>query len=123
IRIADALGAETLYAYQQAFGLGQATGVGLPGEASGALLPPEQWSGSSYGSVPIGHSTDATALQLAAAYGVIANDGMWRRPSLVQAVVDPDGDEQVPAEPASRRVLSPQVAAELRQMMEAVVSV
>ncbi|HLV57648.1 MAG TPA: penicillin-binding protein 2 [Natronosporangium sp.] len=123
IRIADQLGPQTLYAYQQAFGLGEATGVGLPGEAPGALLAPEDWSGSSYGSVPIGHSTDATALQLAAAYGVIANDGTWKRPSLVQAVVAPDGTERAPTASDTRRVLSPEVAAQLRQMMEAVVTV
>ena len=123
IKIADMVGAETLYAYQQAFGLGQATGIGLSGEAPGALLPPEEWYGSSYGSVPIGHSVDVTALQLAAAYNVIANDGRWVRPSLVQAVIEPDGSETPGAEPDSRQVLSPQTAADLREILEAVVSV
>jgi cell division protein FtsI (penicillin-binding protein 3) len=123
IRIADMVGKHTLYEYQRRFGLGEATGIGLPGEASGALLPPEDWSGSAYGSVPIGHSVDTTALQLAAAYGVIANDGTWIRPSLVQAVIDPDGAEHPYGEPETRRVISPENAAHLREVMEAVVSV
>jgi cell division protein FtsI (penicillin-binding protein 3) len=123
IRIADLVGGETLYAYQRAFGLGEPTGVGLPGEASGALLPPEEWYGSSYGSVPIGHSVDITALQLAAAYGVIANDGTWVRPSLVQAVIEPDGSETPVAQPETRQVLSRQTAADLREILEAVVAV
>jgi cell division protein FtsI (penicillin-binding protein 3) len=122
IKIADGLGRDSVYRYQQAFGLGQRTGI-LPGEAAGALLAPEDWSGSSYGSVPIGHSVDATVLQMAAAYGVIANDGTWVRPSLVQAVVRPDGTEETTGAPETRRVLDPEVAADLRQIMEAVVMV
>jgi cell division protein FtsI (penicillin-binding protein 3) len=122
ITIADELGKDKLYEYQQAFGLGAATEVGMPGEASGALLAPPDWSGSSYGSVPIGHSVDATALQLAAAYATIANDGLWVQPQLVRAVVAPDGTETL-AEPATRQVLSPENAAYLRELMEAVVTV
>lgn len=122
IAIADALGKEQLYAYQQAFGLGEATGIGVPGEAAGGLLAPEDWSGSSYGSVPIGHSVDVTTLQLAAAYGAIANDGLWVQPRLVDAVVAPDGSEQPAADPATRRVLSPENAGYLRELMEAVVT-
>lgn len=123
IKIADRLGKEKLYEYQQAFGLGEATGVGMPGEASGGLLAPQDWFESSYGSVPIGHSVDVTTLQLAAAYGAIANDGVWVQPRLVQAVIEPDGSEQPTADPATRRVLSPDTAAYLREIMEAVTTV
>ncbi|HEX2771463.1 MAG TPA: penicillin-binding protein 2, partial [Micromonosporaceae bacterium] len=62
IKIADALGAQRLYDYQLRFGLGKATGEGMPGEAEGRVLDPRDWSGSSYGSVPIGHSVDVTPL-------------------------------------------------------------
>lgn len=122
IRIADRLGPEALHRYQQAFGLGEQTGV-MPGEAPGALLAPGDWSGSAYGSVPIGHSVDVTTLQLAAAYGVIANDGIWMRPSLVKSVIEADGTEAPAAARETRRVLSPEIAAELREIMEAVVTV
>ncbi len=66
IRIADMLGPQRLYEYQQKFGLGQATGEGMPGEATGRLLAPDEWSGSASGSVPIGMSVDATLMQMAA---------------------------------------------------------
>jgi cell division protein FtsI (penicillin-binding protein 3) len=122
IGIADELGAQKLYEYQQAFGLGAPTGVGVPGEAAGALLAPEDWYESSYGSVPVGHSVDVTTLQMAAAYGAIANDGVYIQPSLLQAVVEPDGTETAAGDPASRRVLSPQNAAYLRELMEAVLT-
>lgn len=123
IQIADRVGAETLYDYQRAFGFGEAVGTGLPGEASGALLPPEEWYASSHGSVPIGHSMDATTLQLAAAYGAIANGGVWQRPSLVQTIEAADGTQRPATEQDRRRVMDPEVAAQLREILEAVVTV
>ncbi|MGB2569620.1 peptidoglycan D,D-transpeptidase FtsI family protein [Micromonospora citrea] len=124
IEIAEKLGRDRLIDYQKRFGLGQPTGVGMPGEASGRLLPAEEWSGSSYGSVPIGHSVDATPLQMAAAYATIANDGTYVQPHLVKEVVDGQGGRRTPAEPpVTRPVLSPSNAAALRTILEAVTTV
>ncbi|MCI0690106.1 MAG: hypothetical protein L0Y54_23145, partial [Sporichthyaceae bacterium] len=66
IMLADRLGAQKLYEYQRAFGLGEATAVGLPGESTGLVRPPSLWSGSSYGSIPIGMGVSVTPLQMAA---------------------------------------------------------
>lgn len=123
IQIADLLGAEKLYEYQRRFGLGEATGVGLPGEASGRLLEPAEWSGSAYGSVPIGHSVDVTPLQMAAVYAAIANDGTWVQPRLVKEIVAPDGTRTPAPAPKTRQVISPENAAALRVMLEAVTTV
>ncbi|MEV0426746.1 penicillin-binding protein 2 [Micromonospora sp. NPDC050495] len=123
IKIAEKLGKERLIDYQKRFGLGQATGEGMPGEAPGRLLPADQWSGSSYGSVPIGHSVDATPLQMAAAYNAIANNGTYVQPHLIRNVISPDGKKTTPAKPVTRSVLSPANAAALRTMLEAVTTV
>jgi cell division protein FtsI (penicillin-binding protein 3) len=123
IAIADRLGKEKLYEYQKKFGLGSATGAGVPGEASGALLRPEDWSGSSHGSVPIGHSVAVTPLQMAAAYAAIANDGTWVQPHLVKETIAPDGRRTPSAPPTARQVMSPENARALRQMLEAVITV
>ncbi|GAA2517297.1 peptidoglycan D,D-transpeptidase FtsI family protein [Pilimelia columellifera] len=123
IRIADELGAQKLYEYQKAFGLGRATGEGVAGEAEGLVQPPSRWSGSSYGSVPIGHGVAVTPVQMAAAYGAIANDGTWVQPHLIREVLAPDGKARPAIPVATRRVLSPENAAAVRQALEAVVSV
>uniref|UniRef100_UPI0035572583 peptidoglycan D,D-transpeptidase FtsI family protein n=1 Tax=Actinoplanes teichomyceticus TaxID=1867 RepID=UPI0035572583 len=122
ILIGEKLGKEKLYEYQKKFGLGQATGEGMPGEASGMLLPPDKWSGSAYGSVPIGHSVSATLVQMAAGYGAIANDGVYIQPHLIKSTVSGiDGKETPVAAPKTHRVLDAEVASQLRTMMEAVV--
>ncbi|SCL37482.1 peptidoglycan synthetase FtsI [Micromonospora rhizosphaerae] len=123
IEIADRLGKDRLIDYQKRFGLGQPTGEGMPGEASGRLLPAAEWSGSSYGSVPIGHSVDATPLQMAAAYAAIANDGRYVQPHLIKDVIGPDGKRTPGPNPVTRSVLSPANAAALRTMLEAVTTV
>ncbi|MFI1988040.1 penicillin-binding transpeptidase domain-containing protein [Actinoplanes sp. NPDC020271] len=122
IRIGDMLGKDRIYEYQQKFGLGKATGEGMPGEASGLLLKPEDWSGSAYGSVPIGLSVSATMVQMAGGYGAIANDGVYIQPHLIKSTVSgTDGTETPAAAPETHRVLDAKVASELRTLMEAVV--
>ena len=124
ILLADRLGREKVIEYQRKFGLGKATGEGMPGEAEGRVLPPEEWSGSSYGSVPVGHSLDATLIQMAAGYAAIANDGVYIQPHLIKSTISGENQEETPAAaPETRRVLDTEVARELRLMMEAVVSV
>ncbi|MGC4805790.1 peptidoglycan D,D-transpeptidase FtsI family protein [Micromonospora sp. DT233] len=124
IEIAERLGRERLIDYQKRFGLGQPTGEGMPGEAAGRLLPAQEWSGSSYGSVPIGHSVDATPLQMAAAYAAIANNGTYVQPHLIKQVISGKDGSRTPGKaPVTRSVLSPANAAALRTLLEAVTTV
>jgi cell division protein FtsI (penicillin-binding protein 3) len=123
IRIGDMLGPQKLYEYQEKFGLGRATGEGMPGEATGRLLAPDEWSGSASGSVPIGMSVDATLLQMVAGYSAIANDGTYIQPHLIQSTIAADGKVTAAPAPESHEVLTPRIAQQLRTMMEAVVDV
>jgi cell division protein FtsI (penicillin-binding protein 3) len=123
ILIGDKLGPQRIYEYQQKFGLGHASGEGMPGEATGRILAPDEWSGSASGSVPIGMSVDATLVQMAAAYAAIANDGMYVQPHLIKSTIAPDGMVTPAPAPETHEVLSPTVASQLRTMMEAVVDV
>jgi cell division protein FtsI (penicillin-binding protein 3) len=99
------------------FGFGTPTGVGLPGEESGATLPLSRYSGSSMGNLPIGQGELVTPIQMATAYSAIANGGILRPPHIVSQV----GGRRVP-EPAGRRVISSTTAAELRNMLKGVLA-
>jgi cell division protein FtsI (penicillin-binding protein 3) len=123
ILIGDKLGPKRIYEYQQKFGLGHASGEGMPGEATGRILAPDEWSGSASGSVPIGMSVDATLVQMTAAYAAIANNGMYVQPHLIRSTIAPDGTVTPAPAPETHEVLSPTVASQLRTMMEAVVDV
>jgi cell division protein FtsI (penicillin-binding protein 3) len=122
ITVADRLGPDKLYRYQRAFGLGTATGVGLPGEAAGLVQPPANWSGSAHGSVPIGMGVSVTPVQMAAVYAAIANGGVWVQPHVIKDVVAADGRTTPGRATPTRRVISAENAAAVRTMLEAVVT-
>jgi cell division protein FtsI (penicillin-binding protein 3)/stage V sporulation protein D (sporulation-specific penicillin-binding protein) len=63
----------------------------LPGREPGIVLPPDKWSGSTIGNVPIGQGIAVTPVQMAAAYAAIANRGVWSRPHLVDHVAGGGG--------------------------------
>jgi cell division protein FtsI (penicillin-binding protein 3) len=98
------------------FGFGRPTGIDFPGETKGIVLPPEKWSGSTIGNVPIGQGIAVTPLQMAAAYSVIANGGTWIQPHLLDRV---EGGKVAP--PKRRRVVSRQTARDVRHMLRDVV--
>jgi cell division protein FtsI (penicillin-binding protein 3) len=117
IEIAQQVGAERMDEYLRRFGFGQSTALRLPHEEEGQLLDPDDWYGTSIGSIPIGQGISVTAMQMLYAYNTIANDGVYLPPSLVQATVDSNGDRQ-PVEPADgRRVVSPTTASQVQSMM------
>jgi cell division protein FtsI (penicillin-binding protein 3) len=116
ITLAIQLQRERLSEWIKRFGFGAKTGVDYPGETRGIVLPPDEWSGSTIGNVPIGQGIAVTPLQMVAAYGAIANDGVWVKPHLVERV---DGQEAT--KPKTRRVISKQTAAHLTRMLRGVV--
>ncbi|GAA3389937.1 peptidoglycan D,D-transpeptidase FtsI family protein [Cryptosporangium minutisporangium] len=120
IMIADKLGAARLYSYQRAFGLGTKTGIGVPGESRGIVQPPENWSGPSAGSIPIGLGVAATPLQMTALYATLANGGMKVQPQLVKSVVGPDNTVRATERAKPERVVSEEAAATVVRDMTAI---
>ena len=116
VTIAKRLGASELSRWVHRWGFGTQTGVGFPGESSGMVLPLDQWSGSTIGTVPIGLGIAVTPLQMAAAYATIANHGVRIPPQLVLKV----GAHRV-ARPKARRVVSKATARKVMTMLRDVV--
>jgi cell division protein FtsI (penicillin-binding protein 3) len=116
ITLAQLLGSERVAQWVERFGFGAATGVDFPGETRGIVPPLENWSGSTIGTLPMGHGVAVTPVQMAAAYATVANEGVWLQPHVVARV----GDSKRPAVHA-RRVLTPHVARQVMAMMRDVV--
>ncbi|MEM8905562.1 MAG: penicillin-binding protein 2 [Actinomycetota bacterium] len=124
VMLSDRLGDAGVDAYLRRFGFGAPTGPGgttqFPGESGGQMLDLEDWSGVTLANVSFGQGIAVTALQMAAAYNVIANDGRYRTPTMVQGAVDDDGVAPI-ANVVERDVISPETAAEMRAVMTGVV--
>jgi len=124
IKIALRLGEDRYYKYIRAFGFGQQTGIELPGETRGMTKPPSRWSKVSIAAISIGQEIGISAIQLAGLVSTFANDGVYVPPRVVTGTVPPtDGLQTVSFHPgASHRVISSFTAAEMRSMMEKVVT-
>jgi cell division protein FtsI (penicillin-binding protein 3) len=104
------------------FGFGTPTGVAIPGEASGTLRPPKEWSSQSAASLVMGYEIAVTPLQLVAAYAAVANGGLLLQPAIIREIRAPDGSVIFHHERrVVRRLMTPDVAAEVRRMMMGVV--
>jgi cell division protein FtsI/penicillin-binding protein 2 len=113
--IGQKMGASNFSSWVNRFGFGRPTGVELPGEQDGFILPLSQYSGVSMFNLPFGQGQEVTPIQMAAAYSAIADGGILRTPQIVQSI----GGHRA-AEPKGKRVISPAVAAELRDMLRGV---
>jgi cell division protein FtsI (penicillin-binding protein 3) len=123
VKIALRLGEDRFYKYIRAFGFGQQTGIELPGETRGMTKPVNRWSKVSIGAISIGQEIGVSAVQLAAMVSTFANDGVWVAPRIVATTTAPGNSLQtVVFHPQQeRRVISSLTAAQMRQMMRAVV--
>lgn len=111
---------EQLDGYLRSFGLGEPTGVGLPGESGGILAEPETWSDAKRATITFGQGLSATALQMTAAVAAIANDGEYVAPRLVSGLRREDGTVEPAPAPQRHRVVSEQTARDVARMMTAV---
>ncbi|MCO8126756.1 penicillin-binding protein 2 [Acidimicrobiia bacterium EGI L10123] len=123
IMLAQDLGKERIDQYLRSFGFGSKSALGFPNESPGILLPTENWSGTSIGSIPIGQGIAVTAMQMLDAYNIIANDGLHVPARLVAATVDADGRRKPVDVGEPRRVVSAETAQQVRDMLVQVVDV
>ncbi len=108
------------YDHMLAFGLGQRTEVGFPGEEPGDLHGgPEAWDNQTKYATMFGQGLTTTAVQIASAYQTLANGGVRMPVRLVDGCTDADGDEMVPQSDGTR-VVSETAADQTSQMLERV---
>jgi cell division protein FtsI (penicillin-binding protein 3) len=117
IKIGALEGAASFNNWVHRFGFGAPSGVGLPHDEQGLVLPLAKYSGSSMGNLPIGQGELVTPIQMAAAYAAVANGGTLRAPHVVASV-----DGRPAPLPPGRQVISGTVASQVRHMLEGVLA-
>ena len=113
VKVALGTPEEDLWRIYANIGFGQTSGSGLLGEQSGVLNNYIDWNKGQRVTLAFGYGMSVTTLQLARAYGVLANDGVLAEVSFVH------GDSEV----GGTRVLSAKTTQQIRQMLRKVVSV
>jgi cell division protein FtsI (penicillin-binding protein 3) len=120
-KIGERVGRERLRSFLSDFGIGEPTGVDLPGEVGGLLRPLGDWSRITLVTTSFGQGVAVTPLQLARAYAAIANGGLLVQPYVGLRAVASDGVPVWEHRPqVVRRVMRPQTAAAVTTMLERV---
>jgi cell division protein FtsI (penicillin-binding protein 3) len=114
ILAAETVPEETVFSYFSKFGIGEPSGIGLPGESPGYLPPMDTWSATTYPTMVFGQGFSVNAIQMADVFATIANDGV-RMPARIVA------DASMPTA-EGERVISERTAKQIREMLEQVVA-
>lgn len=120
VMVGSQLSPQQRYDYLTKFGVGQASGIPLPGDAKGILATPDKWDGRQQYTVLFGQGVAQTPLQTAMIYQAIANNGVRLQPRLVDSVIDADGKETKMPGAAATNVISPNSAQQMRDILEGV---
>ncbi len=122
IKIGRRLGAERFNQYLQSFGFGERSGIDFPGERRGTLKSMRLASIVDQDTLFFGQGLSVSPLQLAMAFGAIANGGDLMRPYLVKSIVDQSGQTIREFYPHTRRrVISQETAEKVKMILEGVV--
>ena len=119
-KIARKLKRAGLYEYVRLFGFGSKTTVDMPGEVPGNVMKPTRWSGRTLASMSIGQEIGVTALQMAMAYGAIANGGRLMVPRIYRRR-SPEGAWVSERPQVLREVVSDETAGIVAEILEGVV--
>jgi cell division protein FtsI (penicillin-binding protein 3) len=120
IKLGLRVGDQGMYDYITRFGFGSRTGIELPGETGGILRKVERWQPSSIGSIAMGQEVGVTPVQMVAAFGALANDGVRMSPHLIKEIRNAAGATVYKPQIEERRVVSASTAIALRGMLEGV---
>jgi len=104
---------EKHYNMLKLFGIGQKTGIDLPGESAGIFPLPNTWSESTHASMGYGYGIASTPIQIASAVAAIANKGVWVTPHVIKN----QSEEEELSKIKARRVLSEKTAADLTEIL------
>jgi len=117
VKIGMKMGKANLLKWIHAYGFGKPTGIEFPGEAQGIVPSADQWSGTSIVNIPMGQGIAVTAVQMAAAFSTVANNGIAVTPRLVAQV-----GTKLTTVSGKHRVISAHVAREVRSMLQTAVA-
>lgn len=120
VMIGEQMSSETRYKYLTAFGLGEPTGVGLPGESGGILTPYKKWDGRQKYAVLFGQALSVTALQSSQVFATIANGGVKVQPTIVKGYQNADGTFTPREQSEPEEVVSEKTASQVMRMLESV---
>jgi cell division protein FtsI (penicillin-binding protein 3) len=120
-KIYERLDKQNMYGWVQRFHFGERPPIEVSGATTGVLAPWQKWSDIQGANISFGQGMTASPLQVASAFAVLANEGLYNPPTVVRKVLTPEGDELPIARPPRERVVRVATAKTVLEMLENVV--
>ncbi len=117
ISIIEKIGPSLFHKYIKEFGFGAKTNITLDGENYAQISPYEKWSRTQFFTMSFGQWLSATMIQMAAAYSVLANGGIYMEPHIVESTTYPDGKKIDTIPTPLRRVIKEETAKKITAML------
>jgi cell division protein FtsI (penicillin-binding protein 3) len=119
-KVGEKMGKDRFYRYIGAFGFGEKTQVGLPGEGKGIVHHPRYWSPVSLDTISFGQGISVTGIQLVTAMSAVANGGTLMKPFIVERITDEKGKVVQSFKPeVVRKVLSDETSKKMKTVLKA----
>ena len=90
VKYCQKMGRNLFYSYMKRFGFGQRTNIEFDNEHPGQIQHFSQWADSELVTYGFGQGFMATPLQMTAAYGALANNGVLMQPYIIEKVIKKD---------------------------------
>ncbi|MDO4254845.1 MAG: penicillin-binding protein 2 [Kocuria sp.] len=123
VEVGKKLTAEQRHSWLKKFGIGELTGIEIPGETKGLLANWTQWDTRQQYTVLFGQGLSQSPLRTATIYQAVANDGVLIEPRVVMSTSDAEGNTTAADAPEPRRVMSSETASQVLEIMESVITV
>jgi len=118
-KVGEKMGRERFYRYISAFGFGEKTRIGLPGEGKGILRHPRYWPPVALNTISFGQGISVTGIQLVTALSVIANKGILMKPYVVEKITNEKGQVIQSFQPeVVRKVISEETAKKVTALLK-----
>jgi cell division protein FtsI (penicillin-binding protein 3) len=119
-KVGEKVGKDRFYRYIGAFGFGEKTRIGLPGEGKGIIHHPRYWAPVALDTISFGQGISVTGIQLVTALSAIANGGVLVKPSVVERITNEKGETVQTFQPEEvRRVISEDTAKKVTSLLRA----
>lgn len=112
VKVAQTMTSKEFYDILKKFGMGEKTGIDLPGESRGLIKPYQKWDTSDHASMGYGYGTSVTAIQMVTAVAAIANNGVKVTPHIIKYT-----EEEAKNKLKTAQVMSPEHAKQLTQIL------
>lgn len=116
-KIGQRVGKKSFSQIIHSLGFGEKSGIDFPGEEPGLVRPASEWRDIDFANIAFGQGVRVTPLQILRAFSVIASGGYDVKPHFVNKVTSPDGQLIWQTESSRKRILKPETAKQLTQML------